>query len=93
MSAYAETQLENKAICLSRGAKGISTTGRGVTASSAKNDDECVGIEPACTFDDDPRFAEGFFFFLFSHPYREKNATNQRMRASSLVGALQVISK
>jgi len=45
MSAYAETQFENKAICLSLGERNEQRS----NAGSAKNDDECAAMKPACT--------------------------------------------
>lgn len=41
MSAYAEMQFENKAICLCLSER--------VNIASAKNDDECGGMKLACT--------------------------------------------
>lgn len=45
MSAYPEMQFENKAICLSVG----ESSEHRLDADSAKNNDECTGMKPACT--------------------------------------------
>jgi len=73
MSAYAETQFENKAICLSLWAKGMST-GR-----TTKNNDECTGMKLACTLM--PMMISDFAGFF---PKERKCKSRGRMNGSVL---------
>lgn len=68
MFTYAETQLENKAICLSLGERSEHRS----DAGSAKKDDECTGMKPSLHFnaDDDLKFP----VFFPPSPRRRENA-------------------